>query len=136
LDLGEGTSEPRARVRQVRTRAFWESSSRQCSTPRVSRWRVLSRGRDGLARQPITVASRGAFRMRRLLEAWIQEREQARGRFDGDRCFARRSDAVARRALTRRVASTIESPGGCSGVTLAMRALVVSPNEQSLASDG
>jgi hypothetical protein len=36
----------------------------------------------------------------RLLEAWVQEPEQARGRFDGDRCFARRSDAVAQRAVT------------------------------------
>jgi hypothetical protein len=57
----------------------------------------LSRGRDSLARRSITVASRGAFRTRHLLEAWVQEPEQARGRVDGDRCFARRSDAVAQR---------------------------------------
>jgi hypothetical protein len=38
-----------------------------------------SRGRDSLARRSMTVASRGASRMRRLLEAWVQEPEQARG---------------------------------------------------------
>jgi hypothetical protein len=44
----------------------------------------------------MTVVSCGASRRPRLLEAWVEEPEQARGRFDGDRCFARRSDAVAR----------------------------------------
>jgi hypothetical protein len=55
------------------------------------------------ALRSMTVASCGASRMPRLLEAWVEEPEQARGRFDGDRCFARRSDAVAQqpgRAVT------------------------------------
>src|ERR1035437_1752852 len=41
--LGESTSEKRVRGGQVRTLAFWESSSRQCSPPPLSRRRVLPR---------------------------------------------------------------------------------------------
>ena len=32
---------------------------------------------------------------------WVQKPEQARGRFDGDGCFARRSEAVAQRPVAR-----------------------------------
>jgi hypothetical protein len=58
---------------------------------------------SSLARRSTTVASCGSSRMPRLLEAWVEEPEQARGRFDGDRCFARRSDAVAQRLPERSI---------------------------------
>jgi hypothetical protein len=80
------------------------------STGRVSLGELVS-----LARRSITVASLGASRMRRLLEMWGSEPEQARSRFDGERCFAWatqrcRSTPGRARALYP-TASTSETPG-------------------------
>ena len=55
--------------------------------------------------------------------------EQAHRRVDAGRCFARRSDAVAQRPVASgcscSMASTSGTPGGCSGLTLAMRTVVL-----------
>jgi hypothetical protein len=63
---------------------------------------------------------------RRLMDAWRQEPEQARGRFDGDRCFAweRRCCSTPGQAMSGfPFASTSETTTGCSGVTPELRSL-------------
>ena len=98
----------------------------------VRRWRrrrPLVGELISLARRSMTVASHSASRTRRFLEARVQEPGQARGRFDGDRCFARAercccSTPGPAHAL-QPMASTSESPGGSSGVTLVMRPTVL-----------
>ena len=63
-------------------------SGRKAVAPTPSRARSELCDCISLARQSMTVASCGAARMCRLLEAWVSEPAQAHGYFDGHRCFA------------------------------------------------
>jgi hypothetical protein len=67
--------------------------------------------------------------MRRLLEVWVQEPKQARGRYDGDRRFIGAERRCCSRPSRARalypVASTSETPGGCGAVALAMGTVVL-----------
>ncbi len=67
-------------------------------------------------------------RMRAVAASLAVRSQQVVGRLGGDRCLASQSDAVAQRPLRSRsgcpLQSTSETPGGSSGVTLAIKPVV------------